>query len=528
MHTCNYILESFFENLWPSRVKVPIHAYISDKRVTRCNNTLTILSWTLAVLTYFFIFKSYQTNVNVATSSNAWMDASAATPSKEQQKICNNKDYDYSYSEAWTYKNNACDTYELTDVFRKGLAPEVWWVNTYFMDVVSDLCSVPPTETRQECLGKKNIHVSNQNTFVLGVEDYPLTVEVNVNVPRVGFTKKDSRSMDVYVVTKSGLRNQLPATVHTGSTVTMTVKQWLEMAGTTIDAEVLGAGSKTSVGKARHRMIGMGLNIHIEITNTLSTDFFTFPSNQIVMLLYLEVDDNWHRATEPIRPTLVLGRQIARDSYGIRIRTLTLPSQVSIWHIESIVTSLFDIVIFFQVMKVCIRTFAFFALGKSSIKWRNSVGRHVDDHMVLALGVKRTNSKRTRDHEDTTLLLERVKQASLLLVDPLKVLNPTEQVQALFDILDTNQDGKIGILELEELLKKLHFECEEHTADHLMHILDPEHVGYLGRKEIAKYILLEHNKTNKVLVTKSTTLKSSVKVEVSSAGQEGSTQVPYT
>ena len=454
------------------------------------------------------------------------MDASAATPSKEQQKICNNKDYDYSYSEAWTYKNNACDTYELTDVFRKGLAPEVWWVNTYFMDVVSDLCSVPPTETRQECRGKKNIHVSNQNTFVLGVEDYPLTVEVNVNVPRVGFTKQDSRSMDVYVVTKSGLRNQLPATVHTGSTVTMTVKQWLEMAGTTIDAEVLGAGSKTSVGKARHRMIGMGLNIHIEITNTLSTDFFTFPSNQIVMLLYLEVDDNWHRATEPIRPTLVLGRQIARDSYGIRIRTLTMPSQVSIWHIESIVTSLFDIVIFFQVMKVCIRTFAFFALGKSSIKWRNSVGRHVDDHMVLALGVKRTNSKRTRDHEDTTLLLERVKQASLLLVDPLKVLNPTEQVQALFDILDTNQDGKIGILELEELLKKLHFECEEHTADHLMHILDPEHVGYLGRKEIAKYILLEHNKTNKVLVTKSTTLKSSVKVEVSSAGQEGSTQVP--
>ena len=91
-----------------------------------------------------------------------------------------------------------------------------------------------------------------------------------------------------------------------------------------------------------------------------------------------------------------------------------------------------------------------------------------------------------------------------------------------------DQDKLEHIEMLEELLKKLHFECEEHTADHLMHILDPEHVGYLGRKEIAKYILLEHNKTNKVLVTKSTTLKSSVKVEVSSAGQEGSTQVPYT
>ena len=142
--------------------------------------------------------------------------------------------------------------------------------------------------------------------------------------------------------------------------------------------------------------------------------------------------------------------------------------------------------------------------------------------MVLALGVNKTKSKRTRDHEATILLLERVKQASLSLVDPLKVLNPTEQVQALFDILDTNQDGKLGILELEELLKKLRFECEEDTALNLMHILDPEHVGYLGRKEIAKYILLEHKTNSARSGTKNVITKSSVKVEVevSSAGQE--------
>ena len=261
--TCNEVWSFFFESVWPTKVRVPVSAFISDTRVVRCNNSLHILCWICAILFYFFIFKSYQIYALATTSSNAWMDPFPVTDTAvSDTSFCNNIEYDYQYSDAWTYTNNGCKLYSLREIFIKGLATHVWWINTYFVDAVSDLCDVPNNETRLACQGKTSIPVSNHNTFVLGVEQYPLTIETNIQIPRVNFTKEDSRTMAVYVVHRhTGVRTPLADDLHTGSTISMTIAQWLELAETTLDTPVSSAGSSTATGIVRHRMMGLGCEL---------------------------------------------------------------------------------------------------------------------------------------------------------------------------------------------------------------------------------------------------------------------------
>ena len=235
----------------------------------------------------------------------------------------------------------------------------------------------------------------------------------------------------------------------------------------------------------------LAVNIFLEVTNTLSLDFFTFPSTDIVLLLHLEIDDNWHRMINPVQPTLVLGRQLERDSYGIRVRTINKPSKVSIWDLQKTVRSLFDTVIFFQVMKALIQAFALFALGKASAKWRDTVRQNVNETNVMVLGLRKTTESRLRASKNANELLQQVSKAALVAVDPTGALHGKrdEQVTAIIDMLDVNGDGKVGILEFEDLLRLTKVEFDQDTAQHLMWLLSPNSNGVLTRKEIARLIL---------------------------------------
>ncbi len=487
--------------LWPRAVKVPIHANITDRRVRLCNNAMRLLSTGSAVFCYAVVFRSYLTQVEVAMSNNAWMDDTPEPPRvADHGDLCDNRDWDYHYSSSWAYVNNTCGVFSTADVFSKGLPISIYWINTYFVDTITDLCDDDDDDDDEPaaCAGAvANTRVPHRsvNTFALGVEDLPLTVEFFIEVPDFGFTFEMSRSMDVFSVDPAtGVREQLHPDQHTGSTITMPLRQWLALAGGTgIDDPFPMAGTASSVGTARLRMTGAGLNIKAEVTNEGADSMFMspFPSSKVQLLLHVAVSKQWHRRVLPRVPTARVGRHLQRDAYGLRVHVQAMPSKVSVFHLRSFLSSVFEVLIFFQVTTGLIRFFALFALGTDSSRWRVSIRRHIDHHTVMNLDVHRKMELRQRHLANDTLLMHRIGAKCLEAVDPEGRLTGDRpaQVQAVFDFLDHNHNGLVSVLEIEELLDKIGVEHDEHTGTHLMWALDPDGSGSLSREEVGKLLV---------------------------------------
>ena len=485
--------------VWPRAVRVPIHANITDRRVRLCNNTMRLLSTGTAVFCYVFLFRSYLTQVEVIMSNNAWIDAPAELPRvADHGNLCDNRDWDYHYSPSWGYVYNTCGVFSTADIFSKGLPISIYWINTYFVDAITDLCDDDNDSTNAPaaCAGAgANTRVPHRsvNTFVLGVEDYLLTIDVFVEVPEYGFTVEMSRSMEVFIVDPAtGVREQLDPDLHTGATVTMPLSKWLALAGGTgIDDPFPEAGSASSVGTARLRMTGAGLNVKAEVTNVGADSLSAFPSSKVQLLLHVTVSKQWHRRVLLPAPTARAGRHLQRDTYGFRIHVEAAPSKVSVFHFRRFLSSFFDVLIFFQVTTGLIRVFALFALGTDSTRWRHSIRRHIDHHIVMNLDVHRKMELRQRQLLNDRTLMSRIGAKCLESVDPEGRLTGDRpaQVQAVYDFLDHNHDGLVSVLEIEDLLDKLGVEQDEHTATHLMWALDPDGSGSLSRGEVGKLLV---------------------------------------
>ena len=338
------------------------------------------------------------------------------------------------------------------------------------------------------------IPVSSTKTFVQNVDDIMLTVDIAVEVPGVNFKRKDSRTMEVFVVNSAtGLREKLPDSVHqVGSKITMKVSEWLNLAGgVSLDDHADWVHQPESVGIARLRIVGLGLVLHLEVTNSASDDMFTFPSSKIQLLIHSKHEDNWHRQTLPARPTAVRGQQLIRDAYGMRIRTETMPSRVAVFNLRYVASSVFDIVIFFNITNVAIRLFAMFALGRTSTRWRNSVGKHIDDHTVMSLEVKRVVGLRERHKEQDREVLRKVGLELLKMVDPdCRLRGQKDSIaRAVMTLIDNDHNGVVGILELEDLLEKIDVAGkDEHTATHLFWAMDLDGTGKLSPMEVGRLV----------------------------------------
>ena len=375
----NHLLSGFC----PKVVKVPLQAHITDKRVVLCNTTLVYISWIVALVCYVFVFKGWSKKTRVQISYNMWIDPSTeivqqpanvpycdnpACEKRESQSLLvskrnmlnpltlffflfffssffslrhcfifllffSSRPDDYIYSPAWPYQNITCRSYDVNKVFVKTIAQGTYWVNTMFAEELASISS--------DGFAKK---LKQTKTFVLGVENYTLSLSVRAQIPLFkNFDTSNVKDIPLSMKLPNGTEIVFPAKHRNigtpGIVLTMTVREWMEYIhgdGSGLDALTEKYDSPTeSVGFGRPRICGMTWTLAMKLTNSASPFDATLTekavnTGRIRGVLSLSRLYDWRRAVLPVEPTSKAGQLLNRDGYGIQIITADGNSAVNL------------------------------------------------------------------------------------------------------------------------------------------------------------------------------------------------------
>ena len=499
-------IKQLFSDCWPTRVKIPLNAYIDDPRVVRMNNVLKYISWAFAIYIYAFIFKGYTKEAHVELNYNAWMDEYETT--RTTASYCNNRTFDYVYSKpSWMYENIGCSTYPINKIFTKSIVGDTFWISSMYQDEVSHICL--SNDTRPTCQQQQTNDLVPQNrstTFVMDVGNYPLTITIRATVKQIQFDSSKETNVPLSFLLPNGTEIEIPNHLRNdgkGILIRMTINEWLNFFQ--IDGGLDGTDpTKTGYGNPINRITGLGMNVKIKLTNQPLSKFEWTTTTRAVLELQSEFD--WKRTTIPARPTGKIGELLTTDNYGIRFKLLALPSEVKLFHIGNCVSSLFDVVIFFTVMKVVVRAVALFFLGTVSEKWRHAVTQHVDVHILL----KRESDYRLqclkKCNVQAKILLARIGKQCLkdtqnnaspsLQNEGIAMISMNEttcneihlQNVAIFQKMDQDKDGSVDIDELAMVMDEFQFKYSEDELRAMMAILDRDGSGTFTLPELKKTI----------------------------------------
>ena len=92
-------------------------------------------------------------------------------------------DYDFKYSDAWTYYDNKCRQFTYGEVMRK-LEDGGFYIQTYVSDTVSTY-----TDCAEDGAGCRNVSSVSTNYFVPGVENIQVSVEHGFTAVQRGVSK---------------------------------------------------------------------------------------------------------------------------------------------------------------------------------------------------------------------------------------------------------------------------------------------------------------------------------------------------
>jgi hypothetical protein len=126
-----------------------------------------------------------------------------------------------------------------------------------------------------------------------------------------------------------------------------------------------------SVGKARHRLVGLILHIRIEATSQ-DNENWGLPGGRVFSRWYLESEPVWQRI---INPDIYLpsGAIQSTSLYGVRFHFTKLPSLVMVPSAEQTLRSLLDLGIVLIGLKMLAYVVALNCYGDDSRRWKKTV-----------------------------------------------------------------------------------------------------------------------------------------------------------
>ena len=397
------------------RVALPVTTYVDSKKVVIGYNLLFLLTWILSIIYFVFYTKGWSEPIPITASSSMWLDPSSHLfpNNKYELPYCDNADYNYYHYGRWDYRNISCKTMTEENIFSKGISPGSYWISTLFVDedynyiddtkvnnsikmyypkypeymllglrltarakaikYVSILSYTPIYIEMAEELSDKRI----KNVYkMLGLEYIPKGPNKNTSLIEVTNFKNCKGDLCWGDANPNELRIQFK------------VSEWLAMAGVNLDSynNSLFHKKGTSVGNAYTRTTGVGIYMNYEFRNIpVRNSALSFVTYQLSCVIRIRTDMSWQRITMGKGPTNDPDKYRRTDVYGIRfvLKLLDQASSNSLlaFSLQSLVTSIFDVVIFFSMMRMFTTIVLFNLYGKKSKKWRKAAKRHIKHHV---------------------------------------------------------------------------------------------------------------------------------------------------
>ncbi len=387
------------------RVALPVTTYVDAKKIVLGYNLLYLSTWIVSIIYFVFYTKGWSVPTEVVSSTTMWLDSTSEYRFKRKLRYCNNKEYDYFLYGKWSYSNITCKNVSADSLFLKGVAPGSYWVSTLYVDEDYDRSS------------GKSVPNSRRMYFPTNIENMILGLLVFSRVPELGYVSQLSYTRIYFKLpsTLSGKRIKKaydamglkydPA-VNTSLmevtnykrckedscwgdadpktlSITFEVSQWLHIAGVDLDTYNNSLYDRVGIsyGNAHTRITGIGINMNIEFRNVPVNTALSLPSEELAVVISLEVDYNWQRITLGKSGSSQKNVYVQSDAYGIRFVTRMVSGGdakgLVLFSFRALVTSIFDVVIFFSIMRMFTTIVIFNLIGSKSKKWRKAAKKHI-------------------------------------------------------------------------------------------------------------------------------------------------------
>lgn len=397
------------KRLYFRRVALPVTTYVDDKKIVVGYNCLFVFTWILSLIYFIFYTRGWSDVVYAISTSTMWMDSSTYTTAP--LKYCDNRDYDFFEYGIWNYSNIKCRRYSEQTVFTKGISPGNFWVSTLFVEQLYTVDGDTPVKD------------SKKLYYAEHVEDMMLGLQIAAEVPRLNYVSQvPTTSTPTYVqlprsLTKKQVKEAYKAlglkynpavndslldisSISKPNQLIMqfTVSQWLKLCGTSLDEynNTIFSHPGISTGNAYFRTTGLAVYIDVELINVPARgSTFALSTEHISMILHIKLALNWNRVVLPPRSTQDPSVLKKVDVFGVRfvVRTKRNTKNLLIFSPTAMVTSIFDVVIFFSLMRILVVAFLFNFNGKKSKTWRKAAKKHIK-YFVAEFEHEKTEEKR--------------------------------------------------------------------------------------------------------------------------------------
>ena len=389
-------------------VYAPVNSFIADKRVSACYNVVQLLAVLLGIL-----YTSYRSRQAAPFDfgSNMWMDPldektiSTATDGKIPP-YCSNPRYNFTYDPGWQYNNITCRVLPSSQTFIKSLTEGTYFVSTMiqqhqFGRCPSNHAAASLKNLQDVCIPKIK---SSKTSFVLGIDNAMLHSMVFVAVPAVGYPAAAGNipsPLPLTIETVNGTIIHLPASSPSNMVRSFPMRRWFEFFGLPeegLDApNPMGSVPDVSDGVSRHRHVGMSVEIRVLLSNTKR--FYDFPSSDIDRLKV-----KWIISMKPIWTRIILqdtpnpymmSETESIDLYGIRIKWISMTSEIFIFSWFNFFMGLIDCVVIFNVAKLVAVQAALTCCGSKSNEWEKALKSPIDILMVSQHEARKEHKRRS-------------------------------------------------------------------------------------------------------------------------------------
>ena len=374
---------------------MPVRTMVDDRRVVRMYNTLRCLLVIITIFVFVFVQRGFVAPIDILIHPNAWMGSSPY--GSDTPTYCDNNKFEYYWSDDWVYRNISCKPLSLNGRFIKFLGVSNFFVPTMITEKTFMPCpkerettgalAQHGNESSTVCRNGYLYQIGNQrHSFVMWADKSMVSVEIGVSIPAIGF---DSR--------ERGMRHELSLPNGTilqyedidgfdGQILTLPLHKWVSLLGIEdgLDAINKKIDSNDAVGGARLRIVGMGINFGITVSNVQD---FGLPG-EIYCRWEINSELVWSRITNP-NQYLPTGEIKSTDLYGVRFRMARRKSEVMMPNLNAAFSGLIELVVLMVGLRIVAHVLALNCYGKDSMRWKRAAFNHVENltdlHEVKAL-----------------------------------------------------------------------------------------------------------------------------------------------
>lgn len=367
------------------------------------------------------------------------------------------------------------------------IGTDSFFIGTYYQVNTFDICA--PNETSTVCMQSGMRQVEAENYFNLNADASELYVDIRATAEEIGFDSSDPshKDMQYFVHAPDGDTSEVDKEYRRGG-LNLKLPMSYIMKFAKLDGGLnglnAGAGVSTSIGKARHRMVGLKMTISLELRNQIEQMQYP-PKGRIFgstsCHIYASIEADWNRVPSAfVFPTRKLGQIKLYDVYGLRITVAETSHGMHLFSPVKFIQACTNMVVLWGSVRIIVSLFSLRCLGKTSKKWRNALSRNVETHVLIN---RNTINHIRRRHEVESHAREIVlKLGRELAIDAgiQKSLSKNGKTykyskhdrRKMFSLLDENHNGLVTEEELKAYLSKKQISFTEITLECVMNQLD--------------------------------------------------------